>query len=71
MSMSLPILTALFGSVWLPLTSSYCSWAGANPSWKGAPNVEQVTVITTFILYPTMTCLRSHSPLSGSPGTAY
>jgi len=49
MSMSLPILTALFGSVWLPLTSSYCSWAGANPSWKGAPNVEQVTLTSVRV----------------------
>ena len=28
----------------LPHSLGYCTWAGANPYWTGAPTVEQVRV---------------------------
>ena len=28
----------------LPPSLAYCTWAGANPYWTGAPTVEQVRV---------------------------
>ena len=28
----------------LPPSLGYCTWAGANPYWTGAPTVEQVRV---------------------------
>jgi len=34
---------------WLPLTSSFCAWAGSNPYWVGAPNVEQVTLTSVRV----------------------
>jgi len=33
----------------LPLTASYCTWAGANPYWIGAPVVEQVTLTSVRV----------------------
>jgi len=43
------LLVTLVSLVWLPLTSSYCTWAGANPYWVGAPNVEQVTLTSVRV----------------------
>jgi len=33
----------------LPLTASYCAWAGSNPYWVGAPMVEQVTLTSVRV----------------------
>lgn len=38
----------------LPLTSSYCTWAGANPYWVGAPVVEQVTLTSVRVSWHTL-----------------
>jgi len=39
----------IVGLVFLPLTASYCTWAGSNPYWVGAPNVEQVTLTSVRV----------------------
>ena len=36
------LVRVIISLVWLPLTSAYCPFAGSNPYWEGAPNVEQV-----------------------------
>lgn len=41
--------TIIVSLVLLPLTSSYCTWAGSNPYWVGAPNVEQVTLTSVRV----------------------
>ena len=36
----------------LPPSLGYCTWAGANPYWTGAPTVEQVRVASaSYMLY--------------------
>merc|ERR1711874_703722 len=44
-----PLGVALVYLASLPLTASYCTWAGSNPYWVGAPIVEQVTLTSVRV----------------------
>eukprot|EP00092_Neocalanus_flemingeri_P067455 GFUD01082340.1.p1 GENE.GFUD01082340.1~~GFUD01082340.1.p1 ORF type:complete len:277 (+),score=83.84 GFUD01082340.1:243-1073(+) len=43
------LLATITCLTWVPLTSPYCTWAGANPYWVGAPHVEQVTLTSVRV----------------------
>eukprot|EP00092_Neocalanus_flemingeri_P053284 GFUD01062576.1.p1 GENE.GFUD01062576.1~~GFUD01062576.1.p1 ORF type:complete len:236 (-),score=47.69 GFUD01062576.1:63-770(-) len=44
------LLSLFISLIWLPSpASSYCYWAGNNPSWVGAPIVEQVTLTSVRV----------------------
>jgi len=49
MSTSHHLLATIISLLWLPFTASFCTWAGANPYWVGAPSVEQVTLTSVRV----------------------
>eukprot|EP00092_Neocalanus_flemingeri_P015640 GFUD01016929.1.p1 GENE.GFUD01016929.1~~GFUD01016929.1.p1 ORF type:complete len:228 (+),score=74.31 GFUD01016929.1:149-832(+) len=50
MAKTFPLLAILISLAWLPPpTSSYCMQTSANPSWVGAPTVEQVSLTSVRV----------------------